>query len=135
MKAIIIPLFILFLSLQTFSQSQDWIWAVGTGSVNADQSYDLAADHNGNSYVTGSFKDTITFGTFTLFSNDFSTDIFVVKFDPSGNVLWAKNAGSPGEDKGSGIAIDSSGNCFVTGTFDGNSSIDFDSITLNGNGD
>lgn len=40
-----------------------------------------------------------------------------MKYDPSGNVVWAKRAGGSGNDVGLGIAVDASGNCYVTGKY------------------
>jgi len=82
-----------------------------------------------NVFVTGSFNSSsITFGTTTL-KNSGSADIFIVKYDASGNVLWAKSAGGTGGDIAWSIATDGSGNAFVTGSFT-STSITFGTITL-----
>ena len=44
-------------------------------------------------------------------------DIFVAKYDASGDLLWAKRAGGTSNDSGCGIAVDGSGISFVTGDF------------------
>ena len=47
-------------------------------------------------------------------------DIFVAKYDNAGHLLWANQAGGPNfDDYGLAIAVDGSGNCFVTGAFSG----------------
>jgi hypothetical protein len=46
-----------------------------------------------------------------------SPDIFIVKYDTSGNVLWAKSAGGTGTDLCRGVSTDVSGNVFLTGSF------------------
>ncbi len=105
----------------TSVQPQDsmWAWAkssTGGGTLN-DIAVAVAVDGMGNSYVAGYFNSpTLTFGSFTL-STAGSYDIYVVKYDPSGNVLWARSAGGTGEDHAQGTAVDGSGNCYVSGYF------------------
>jgi hypothetical protein len=80
-------------------------------------------------FVTGAFSSpSIAFGNITL-TNSGSTDIFIVNYDASGNVLWAKSAGGTGGDIAWSIATDGNGNAFVTGTFN-SPSITFGPITL-----
>ena len=84
----------------------------GTPNKN-DGAYAIATDAAGNSYVTGYFQDTATFGSFTLISSGME-DVFVVKYDMNGNELWAKRFGNTGSEYGYGIGIDGAGNCYVT---------------------
>ena len=99
-----------------------------------DYGRSIAVDANGNSYVTGYFySSTITFGLTTLTNSGVYSDIFVVKYDSSGNVVWAKNTGGTNEDKGYGIAVDAIGNSYVTGWFS-SSTITFGSTTLTNSG-
>src|SRR5439155_17823959 len=46
-------------------------------------------------------------------------DVFVVKFDPAGNVLWSRSFGDILDDTPRAVATDASGNVFVTGDFEG----------------
>jgi Secretion system C-terminal sorting domain len=79
---------------------------------------DLCTDAVGNCYVTGIFgvsTSSITFGTNTL--NGIGGDIFVVKYDPAGNVIWAKNDGDGGLlFSRPSISTDNSQNVYVSGT-------------------
>ncbi|MFC5269523.1 hypothetical protein [Adhaeribacter terreus] len=98
-----------------------WAKAIANCRPNA-----LSTDAAGNSYVTGDFLDSTTIGSTTLICNGVK-DIFVAKFDSSGNALWARRAGGPGfpslpfyysdEDVGKAIAVDTAGNCYVGGHF------------------
>src|SRR5690606_34444259 len=65
------------------------LWARHGGSDGSDQAEGIAVDAAGNAYVTGQFEGTATFGTFSLTSVG-STDVFVVKYSPAGDVLWAR---------------------------------------------
>ncbi len=110
----------------------NWLWAKNAGGIYYDYGSGIAVDANGNSYVTGCFySTTATFGSNTLTSKG-DDDIFVAKLDSSGNWLWVKNAGGTSDDSGSGIAIDASGNSYVTGCFEGSAT--FGSTTLTSKG-
>ena len=45
--------------------------------------------------------------------------MFVAKYDPQGNALWAQQAGGDHLDQGYGIATDAEGSVYVTGFFQG----------------
>ncbi len=63
-------------------------------------------------------------------------DIFLVKYDDSGNVLWAKSAGGTDWDEGNSVAVDAYGNIYVTGYFDSPTiTFDSDNLTNAGNWD
>ena len=78
----------------------------------------MAAAH---SYVTGYFVTSATFGAGepneTTLTSAASTDIFVARYDASGLLLWATRAGGAGDERGLAIAVDGSGNSYVTGRF------------------
>jgi len=46
-----------------------------------------------------------------------TTDFFIAKYDSSGNVKWAKNAGGNDDDQPNSIATDLSGNVYVVGQY------------------
>ncbi len=98
--------------------AQTWQWAKRAGGTSNEQGLDIAVDASGNSYVTGRFQASATFGTTTLTSAGLD-DIFVAKHDASGALVWAKSAGGTSSDFGNGIAVDASGNSYVTGYFQG----------------
>ena len=93
----------------------------------------IATDGFGNVYVTGYYytNSCILFGNDTLISHDgdTATDIFIVKYDSSGNEIWAKSYGGASYDIAYSITADNSGNIFVTGIFQ-STLISFDSFTL-----
>jgi hypothetical protein len=76
----------------------------------------VAFDANGNCFITGNFTGTIVFDDVTLESAG-SGDIFIVKYNASGNLLWANQAGGTSEILVNDIAVDSKGNCLITGDF------------------
>lgn len=83
----------------------------------------VATDASGNIYMTGYFSgqtNTIKFGSYTLTATSTANNMFLVKYDPNGNVLWAKNHGGITATMGEGgnsVTTDNSGNIFVTGYY------------------
>ena len=104
-------------------RAQDLVWAKRAGGTSFDGGQGIALDGSGNSYVTGTFVDSATFGpgetNETTLTSAGLIDIFVAKYDASGDLVWAKPAGGTGSDFGLGIAVDGSGNSYATGFFDG----------------
>ncbi|MBL0342193.1 MAG: T9SS type A sorting domain-containing protein [Bacteroidetes bacterium] len=84
----------LFSILSIQAQPLTWVWATAMGGkANYDSNLDLARDAQGNIYITGDFTGTKSFGAYTLIATGFS-EVFVAKFDPTGNCLWAVKAGA-----------------------------------------
>ena len=103
--------------------------------MNDDEGEKISTDASGNVYITGYFKSpTITFGTTTLTNNSTANDadIFVVKYDSAGTVIWAKSAGGTGNDFGNGISATGDGNVYITGQF-ASPTITFGTTTLTNN--
>jgi hypothetical protein len=100
-------------------------WARHIGGTSADIGYEIAADSQGNVYVTGFYNSTTlkvyssldnTTSFFDL-SNASSSDAFIVKYDTLGTAQWARHIGGTSGDIGYGIAADSQGNVYVTGSY------------------
>lgn len=123
-------LFILIFCLPNVLNGQTWDWAKSSGSSNVDKGNGIAIDRSGNIYVTGDFRSsTITFGS-TILTNAGLEDIFIVKYDPAGNVIWAKSVGGTNKEICNSIITDSIGNIYLTGYF-ASSSISFGTTQLN----
>lgn len=89
--------------------------------------FGVSTDEFGNCFITGNFYDSTTFDDWTLTSSG-SKDIYLVKFDPNGNVIWAKKAGGIDYDSGTAIAVNNLGEIFISGYFEG--TVYFDSVIL-----
>ncbi|MCF6286156.1 MAG: SBBP repeat-containing protein [Candidatus Hydrogenedentes bacterium] len=88
---------------------------------------DIAVDGEGNVYTTGYFSGTVDFdpssGT-TMITSEGDYDAYVCKLDATGSLVWAKTIGGLYEERSNGIAIDVSGNVYVTGRFERTERID-----------
>ena len=121
MKKLTTLLFALFLGIIT-SNAQTFQWAKSMGGTDLDGGFSIAVDGSGNVYTTGIFQGTADFdpgaGTSNLTSSG-ANDIFISKLDAEGNFIWAKSMGGTDLDESSSIAVDGSGNVYITGYFQG----------------
>lgn len=93
-------------------------WVKRGGGTDWDISNGTSIDTNGNVYITGTFKGTAFFDGFSLISSGFD-DIFIVKYNSTGSVLWAKKAGGTDFDISREIIVDNLNNIYITGSFNG----------------
>ncbi|TAL63049.1 MAG: T9SS type A sorting domain-containing protein [Bacteroidetes bacterium] len=109
---------ILFAKLNS-SGVQQWLFYTAAGS-GVDYGEGIDTDAANNVYITGMFQGTVDFdlgaGTANLISAG-NNDIFVAKYDPSGNYICAFKIGAGTDDRGYGIVSDGGNNVYVTGTF------------------
>lgn len=77
---------------------------------------DIAPDAVGNIYLAGSFYGTVNFGNTPLTSSG-SYDFFLAKYTADGNLLWVQKAGGAADEDFNHIAVDASGNVYMTGPF------------------
>lgn len=114
-----------------FDTNGNFIWAKNMGPSAGSLSaygFSIKLDAANNVYTTGYFNGTADFdpgpAVFNLTSSGFNDDIFVSKLDSSGNFIWAKAMGGSSYDVGLSIALDSSGNAYTTGYFEGTADFD-----------
>jgi len=112
-----------------YNSSGDLLWYKRFGGNLSDRAYDLAIDQNDEIYVTGQFYGQVDFGGVILNSVNNSKDIFILKMDASGNVLWARSEGGGDVDNVYGITTDYQNNVILTGQFIGTASIAGQSFT------
>jgi len=134
----LIPFFFLCIAsvINVNAQAPSWEWATSPSGTGYLETHAVAVDDSGNVYNAGYYYNTTaTFGSITL-SNAGQDDIYVVKYDSTGNVIWARGLGGPDYDEARGIAVDGYGNVYVTGIYDG-PTLTFGSSTITnaGSGD
>lgn len=92
-----------------------WARQANTG-IHSAWAYSVATDLSGNAFMSGMFGDTVFFGANKLIAPA-NAESFLVKYDSSGNVLWARQDNNSGGSVGNYVATDNNGNSFVTGYF------------------
>jgi hypothetical protein len=105
------------------------IWAKSGGGINMEFVRSITVDSREKITIVGTFwSASVTFGPYTLTKTG-NIDVFIVQYDSSGQVLWAKNPTGNDEENAYSIAADEAGNVYMAGSFRSDS-IRFDDITL-----
>lgn len=91
---------------------------------------DVAFDPDGNAVVVGEWKESVfeMDGIELVHADNSGTDGLILKFDPEGNLLWAKSFAGQSDlscvdDSARSVFVDAQGDIYVTGTFAG--TVDF----------
>lgn len=100
------------------------LWKFRSGSKLAESSTGVSVDNNGNSFITGTFADTITFGSSQLTGGG----IFTAKINQNGIAQWARQGIGTKKTYGTAINADASGNVIVAGYM--NEPVSFGSVSL-----
>ncbi len=120
MKKLLLLIFTLF-PILNFAQTPQWDWAkTHTLTGNSSKLY-TATDVSGNVYTAGNFASvTMTIGGVTLNNHETTWglwDIYLAKYTPEGELIWARNYGSENTDSVISITTDQAGNLYLLGTF------------------
>ncbi len=99
--------------LMKFDPDGTELWSRQIGTTESDQGNSVAVDALDNVYLTGRTKGSLGGPS----AGDW--DAFVVAFDPLGNEQWSQQVGSPTRDFIEALALDASGNVFITGWTEG----------------
>ncbi|MBI4647808.1 MAG: T9SS type A sorting domain-containing protein, partial [Bacteroidia bacterium] len=109
---------IIFIAKYDSSGNPLWVKSItGSGGNTDTEVTNFFIDTYNNVYITGYFQSlSISFDSINL-TNSGGSDIFIAKYNSSGNVLWAKSAGGSSIDFSNDIASDDVGNVYITGSF------------------
>lgn len=98
-------------------KSQGWNWALDHGASASDRGEKVCTDAQGNVYVAGTYSSSsINFGAFNL-TNSGSGDVYVVKYNPQGGVIWANKVGGSGNEAVGDICTDANGKVYLLGSY------------------
>jgi hypothetical protein len=106
--------------IQKLDANGNLLWAKSIGGNNESYSFLLAIDAKGNVYTSGNFTDSIKFDPGTGVKNlsaKGDEDVFILKYNDKGNLLWAKSFGGKSNDYSQSIAFDDKGNVYTIGSF------------------
>jgi hypothetical protein len=110
------------------------LWSRKIGGTGDESVSTVASDGYGNVYVAGNFYSSFSVGSTMLFSNG-GWDIFILKFDALGNLLWAKKEGGTGDEGVGAIKADAAGNLYVGGDFSAPITLGSNNFVCAGNSD
>lgn len=96
--------------LKKYSTGGTEVWTRQFGTASSDEGLSVAVDTTGAIYVTGYTKGALVAGQYKG-----GRDVFIAKYDAAGNQTWIKQFGTPADEEGLGIAVDTSFNIYVTG--------------------
>jgi len=114
------------------AQTAQWVKQMGTGGISNGVSSDAA----GNAYATGIVSNPGLFEDIVIPCQ--VSDVFLAKYDTSGNLVWVTLGGGDLLDQANDIATDANGTSYVAGAIQTNSlhpTAQFGNFTLTGKGD
>lgn len=119
--------------ISKLDSSGNFVWAIpikGSGQIGQANAEAIKTDNAGNVYITGIIDYTFDFdpspATFNLSASNGYSDVFVAKYDASGNFIWAKKFAEYAmkNEKVRDMVLDQAGNIYVAGIF--KATVDFD---------
>ena len=113
--------------IRKFDHNGNFIWAKKFGDEDIGSIADIAIDDDNNMYFTGYFTGTLDFDPGPLayeYTSAGSYDVFITKWDASGNMIWYTTLGGTDDEYSKNIELGADGNIYCAGRFEG--SCDFD---------
>jgi hypothetical protein len=106
------------------------LWATSLTGTDNNAITNITKDGSGNVYVVGTFAGTMTIqnyasapvsagavgvSTYATMTSDGSNDVFIIKYNSSGQAQWATAIGGTGSENATSVAVDSAGSVYVCG--------------------
>ena len=126
-KHIFVILILVGISLQTIGQELGFGWVNQFGGEGQEYGSTMTVDDSGFVYIAASFEEAIDVDptpNIDFLNPQGTKDFFLTKMDPKGKVIWTKHFKGYGYSYCNGIAIDTIGNIYMTGSY--TDSIDID---------
>jgi hypothetical protein len=96
--------------LAKYDTAGSLLWTRQLGTAGSDQASSVVVDSLGNPYISGSTNGSL--GGPSAGDQDF----FLAKYDPAGNIQWARQTGTGNREINNGLVIDFAGNIFLCGS-------------------
>ena len=94
--------------IQKRDEDGNLIWSKSVGGIGYDFVSTIEIDNSGYIYIAGNFRDTVDFDLGPGVSNLVSQgdrDVFILKLDNNGDLIWAKGIGGPGVESAHGLKM------------------------------
>ena len=111
-------LILILLSELVYSQEMNFAWSKITGTSGNNKGTSIISDKNGYLFVAGEFNADFIYNDNTITGLG-QNNIFILKLDLAGNLIWSKCFGSNSNATIQQICFDTSMNVVCTGTFSG----------------
>lgn len=111
-KVILVFCFLWASSLHAQLHNFGWVQLQGGKTIAA--TYAVTSDQHGSTYFTGTMSGMVNFGGVTLVQHG-ASDAFIGKLTNAGILVWAAQLGASNAAQPSAIALDHSGNTYITG--------------------
>ncbi len=116
-----------------YNSSGVFQWVKSGGGISSDEANGIGIDGNGDIYVTGNFRESVSFGSINLSTPANTGASFIIKYDQDGNEIRGTSFGGATYFDTRGIGVDAAGNSYITGGFKGTAA--FGNINLANSGD
>jgi len=91
-------------------------WVKALGGLANEKIWQSTVDSKGNIYIIGQFEKSLQVDNTVLHASG-ASDIFVLKLDKDGALIWATKAGGTAQDVGQTLALDAQDNLFIAGYY------------------
>ncbi len=98
------------------SSEGNFEWASSFGGPGTDYNSGIKTDNANDLVLYGMFYDSIQTGVQTIVSQG-ASDIYLIRYDPNGDLIWAFSAGGYSSDEIRSIDYDENNNYFISGSF------------------
>ena len=95
--------------LAKYNSSGSLLWTRQIGTTKFDNSFSAAVDALGNAYISGFTQGNLGG------PNAGGDDAFLAKYNSSGSLLWTRQIGTPNNEISQSVALDGSGNVYISG--------------------
>jgi hypothetical protein len=118
---------LLFINQTHTYAAAEHVWTITLGASDFDLGSSVAVDRSGDIYLTGQFGETVDFdpGPDTDYHTAAGPDNpYLTRFNSDGTYVWTKVIQATDGSVGNGVAVDASGNIYLTGDFTGTADFD-----------